>query len=209
MRTKSLALLVMFAGGATSVSAGPTTCETEEFSLWRGRPINALLEGELRALFQCVDRSTQLKYGLIDKTPCSWVMARSLTVGWGFSDFNNGDTYLSANDLAEGLARARFPYWTAIGRALRQESNNTAAARAQSGFPVIASWKTGGPTSNIALILPGGLAYSSAWALKVPRSASITLEDVNTSYVGCRLSNAIGGEAKKNVQYYVRDLAPF
>jgi hypothetical protein len=58
-------------------------------------------------------------------------------------------------------------------------------------------------------IIPGGLAFSSSWALNVPRSASISLDNIDAAYIGCRLSNSFSYDKKSDVRYYYRDLLPF
>jgi hypothetical protein len=77
------------------------------------------------------------------------------------------------------------------------------------GNPVIAAWQSSGPTGHVALIIPGGLAFSSSWGVNVLRSASILLNDIDAAYIGCRLSNAFGADKKADVNYFYRDLLPF
>lgn len=195
--------------GSTQVLGKPTTCETDEQPLWAGRPIDTALESKLGMLFQCIDTSDPTQNKLIDATACNWFVGKSLETVWNFSDFKNGDGYFTANELADGLANGQFSHWTSIGSGDQQESNDTAAIRTDTGNPVIAAWRSGGPTGHVALIIPGGLAYSSSWALNVPRSASISLDNIDLAYIGCRLSNAFGADKKGEVQYYSRDLLPF
>jgi hypothetical protein len=200
---------VLFCCGTTQVLGKPTTCETDEQSLWSGRPIDTALESKLGSLFQCIDTSDPTQYKLIDATACNWLVGKSLETVWNFSDFKNGDGYFTANELADRLSRGLFSHWTLIGAGDQQESSDSAAIRAGAGNPVIAAWQSSGPTGHVALVIPGGLAYSSSWALNVPRSASISLNDIDAAYIGCRLSNAFGADKKGDVKYYYRDLLPF
>jgi hypothetical protein len=134
----------------TKVLAGPTTCETDEQSLWSGRPIDTALESKLRTLFQCIDRSNPAEYKLIDATACNWFVGKSLQTAWGFSDFKKGDGYFTANELADGLASGQFSHWREIGTGDQQEANDTAAIRTKAGNPVIAAWRASGPTGHVA-----------------------------------------------------------
>lgn len=191
-----------------ATQAWGTACESDEQSLWVGRPIDTALESKLGALFQCIDTTDPNQFKLIDATACNWFVGKALEVGWGFGDFKSGDGYFSANQLANGLANQQFSHWTSIGAANQQTSNDIAAVKTTSGNPVIAALKAD-PDGHVALIIPGGLAFSSKWNLNVPRSASISLDNINLAYIGCRLSHAFGPDKIGQVQYYFRDLLPF
>ena len=209
MYSKIFVTLAVCCGWATQVLGAATTCETDEQSLWANRPIDTVLESKLATLFQCVDTSDPNQYKLIDASACNWFVGQALATGWGFADFKNGDGFFTANELASGLANGQFSHWTSIGTADQQASNDTAAIKTTTGNPVIAVWPSSGPNGHVALILPGGLANSPSWNLNVPRSASVSLDDINMAYIGCRLSNAFGADKIGQVQYYFRDLLPF
>jgi hypothetical protein len=206
---KGILAVACICGWSRCVLANATTCETDEAGLWTPATLDTTLEGKLRTLFQCIDTSDPTEYGLIDATACNWFVGKSLETAWSFSDFKNGDGYFTANELADRLAGGQFSHWTALGTGNTQEANDNAASRAKNGNPVIAAWRSAGAIGHVALIIPGNLAYSSSWGLNVPRSASISLNDVNSSYIGCRLSNAFSADKKSSVKYYYRDLLPF
>src|SRR5580704_6990847 len=126
MYWKSLFIFV-FCCSITHALAKPTTCETDEQSLWAGRPVDAALESKLGELFRCIDTSDPTQNKLIDETACNWFVGKSLETVWGFSDFKNGDGFFSANELADRLASVQFSHWTLIGSGDAQESNDTAA----------------------------------------------------------------------------------
>ncbi|OSI74429.1 hypothetical protein BSZ21_05840 [Bradyrhizobium canariense] len=201
--------IILTCCGVTQVYGTPTTCETSEQSLWNASLINQALESKLATLFQCIDTSDPTEYKLRDATACNWFVGKSLETVWNFSDFKNGGGYFTANELADRLSQGVFSHWKAIGSGDQQEANDTAAMRAADGNPVVAAWQSNGPTGHVALIIPGGLAFSSSWGVNVPRSASISLNDIDAAYIGCRLSNAFGANKKSEVQYYYRDLLPF
>jgi hypothetical protein len=206
---RKLFLIALICCDASQVFGKPTTCETDEQALWNAGLVNRALENKLTTLFQCIDTSDPTQYKLIDATACNWFVGKSLETVWNFSDFKNGDGYFTANELADRLSRGLLSHWKTIGSGDQQEANDTAAMRATAGNPVIAAWQSNGPTGHVALIIPGGLAFSSTWGVNVPRSASISLNDIDAAYIGCRLSNAFGSSKKNDVQYYYRDLLPF
>jgi hypothetical protein len=209
MYWKSLLVGAVWIYGASQALGNPATCEKNEQGLWNGSLINSTLENKLGILFQCIDTSNPNEFKLIDATACNWFVGKGLQVGWGFSDFKNGNGYFSANDIADHLANGQFSHWTKIGAGDQQTSNDDAAKHTRDGNPVVAAWQHSGGNGHVALVIPGGLAYSSDWQLNVPRSASISLNDVKSAYIGCRLSNAFGADKKGQVQYYYRDLLPF
>jgi len=141
-----------------------------------------------------------------DKSPCNVFVSRALARVYGIHDFesaNNGTGHLSANQIADKLA-APGSNWTKLGNAGDQAVLEQAQGYANLKKAVIAVYKGEGH-GHVAIILPGKSVASSAWALKVPNSASFPLDEPQKAYIGKPLSNAFGASKKSVVLIYGRN----
>ncbi len=119
---------------------------------------------------------------------------------YGIDSFNNGDGYFLANEIAFRLNGGEFEQWKNLGPASSQSTLTLAGSLVEQGNPVVVAWSSDENHGHVNILLPGGLSKSSTWGLDVPNSANMSLDDINKSYVGCRLSWAFDA-SKKNQAY--------
>jgi hypothetical protein len=141
-----------------------------------------------------------------DRSPCNIFLARALDRVYGIKEFGDParpSTVMRANEIADYVA-ARTDLWVSLGSGDKQDSLNQAQEYANRGKAIIAVWKS--PEANrpghVALILPGQLSNSTTWQLRVPNSASFSLDRPRDSYVGGPLSKAFGAPKKAQVKIY-------
>ena len=207
MFTKLIWIALMLSAVPSVTLAHKCEQDSYEQSLWIEKPIDKRLERKLFELFACLDTRDKNEYKLIDRTACNWFAAKALSQVWGFLDFQTPSGFLSANELADRLSEGNLTHWRVVGSAVDQKANDEAAAMAASGHPVVAVWKAppGTKHGHVAIILPGGVV-PSAWGVRVPRAAQMSLDHPNDAFIGCRVSSAFGEPKKSDVKYYSRDL---
>jgi hypothetical protein len=141
-----------------------------------------------------------------DRSPCNIFLARALDRVYGIKEFGDPTrpaSVMRANEIADYVA-ARTDLWVPLGTGDKQDSLNQAQEYANRSKAIIAVWKN--PEANrpghVALILPGQLSTSTSWQLRVPNSASFSLDRPRDSYVGGPLSKAFGAGKKAQVKIY-------
>jgi hypothetical protein len=154
-------------------------------------------EWALNQLMICQQRSD-------DSTACNRFVGAALERVYGLDDFRRQDgEYLTANQIYTQILVDRSN-WVALGRASDQDALTMAQSLANRGYAVVAI-RPDNPNGHVAMIVPGQLSASSAWAgLLVPNSASLRLNDPARSYVGGMLSRAFGADKRHDVILYQR-----
>lgn len=164
-----------------------------------GRPTPSALEqesaGKLRPLQAC-------QLAIDDRTACNRFLGAGLDILFGNKDFKTGtDSYMVANDIANGLEQPGNAGWTKIGSVSDQAALDRAQQLANNRKPVVVA-RLGrlDPTTKIrgaghvALILPGTLVAASAagdknWGdLRTPNAASFFVDRPTKMFIGCPLS---------------------
>jgi len=199
---KRSALALMFA--TFTFEAYAHKCEQSDPSLWDRSDEYDRVVSYLGNLFQCIDTSDVNEYTLRDRTACNWFVGKAVNEIYGVDSFkiNNTNQYYLANEIAEKLAKNEFDGWVLIGAGNDQGALTLAGNKAELGQPVVAAWSNNAGHGHVSLVMPGGLQKSSAWNLEMPNSANMRLDNINSSYIGCRLSFAFGSDKKSNVALY-------
>jgi hypothetical protein len=143
---------------------------------------------------------------LDDRSPCNVFLARALDRVYRIREFGDParpETVMRANEIADYVA-ARQDLWVPLGKGNEQSALDQAQEYANRGKAIIAVWKnpTAGAPGHVALILPGEQTASASWGLRVPNSASFSLDRPNDSFVGGPLSRAFGSNKKAQVKLY-------
>jgi hypothetical protein len=141
-----------------------------------------------------------------DRSPCNVFLARALDRVYRIREFGDParpETVMRANEIADFVA-ARHDLWVALGSGDDQTALDEAQGYANRGKAIIAVWKNpaAGAAGHVALILPGEQANSASWSLRVPNSASFSLDRPADSYVGGPLSKAFSNQKKAQVKIY-------
>lgn len=162
-------------------------CMNQDSYYWEGeRRLPAY--DTLMEFMQCKDYGDDTENALSDRTACNWFFARGLEALYGITDFTPvGGRWKSANEIAAEISSSAN--WEEIGAADDQAVLQTAADEAAAGVAVVAV-QPEPEHGHVALVLGGPLSASGAWNLKVPNSASFRLDDIDKTYVGCKLSYA-------------------
>jgi len=190
-----------------ALEAAAHKCERTDPALWDRSDEYTRVVTHLGKLFQCIDTTDVNEYTLRDKTACNWFVGKAVDEIYGVNSFKkkkNNEYYL-ANEIASKLANNEFDGWTHIGTGNDQDVLILAGNKAELGKPVIAAWLNGAGHGHVSLVMPGGLQTSSGWGLDVPNSANMRLNNINSSYIGCRLSYAFGSDKKSDVAFYTVD----
>lgn len=183
-------------------------CEQNDRELWRENREYKRTMALVGELFKCIDRSDSNNYGLRDKAQCYEFTGRAIDTVYGRDSFREGQSYLSASSMAQKLHAGEINEWTRLGPASSQDVLSLAAKLTKKGKPVIAAWLGSGGAGHVSLIMPGGLAFSSSWGLKVPNAASISLGALNNSFYGCRLSYALSKDKMARTDLFTLDQNP-
>jgi len=165
-------------------------CEQTDHELWRENREYKRTMALVGELFRCVDRSDLNNYVLRDKTQCSWFTGRAIDSLYGLSSFREAHGYLSSSSMAQKLHAGEISDWQKLGPASSQAVLDLVPRLTKKGKPVVAAWLGKNGQGHVSLVMPGGLAFSSSWGLKVPNAANVTLGALNNSFYGCRLSYA-------------------
>src|SRR6266478_2868721 len=136
-----------------------------------------------------------------DKSPCNTFASRGLQSLYGVNDFVNGGGALSANAIAENVAKN--PDWVNVGNVFNEDNNFCAQALANSAYPVIAVISELGH-GHIALVIPGDPKKSPSWGFNVANGASFRLGEPGKAFVGDLISGAFSVEHAKTAQFYYR-----
>jgi hypothetical protein len=141
-----------------------------------------------------------------DRSPCNVFLARALDRVYRIREFGDParpETIMRANEIADFVA-ARPDQWVALGNGDSQSALDQAQGYANRGKAIIAVWKNpaAGGVGHVALILPGDQANSASWGLRVPNSASFSLDRPADSYVGGPLSKSFSNQKKAQVKLY-------
>lgn len=180
-------------------------CEQSDQNLWReGREFKRTM-AIVGSLFKCLDRSDPNNYSLQDRAQCYWFTGRAIDSLYGLDSFRDENGYLSASAMAQQLHANQISGWKPLGPASDQETLKLGAKLSKKKTPVIAAWLGNNGQGHVSLILPGGLAYSSSWGLKVPNSANISMGAINNSFYGCRLSFALSKDKISDTVLFTLD----
>jgi hypothetical protein len=136
-----------------------------------------------------------------DKSPCNTFASRGLQSLYGVNDFVNGSGALSANAIAENVAKSTD--WVNVGNVFNEDNNFCAQALANRAYPVIAVISEPGH-GHIALVIPGDPKKSPSWGFNVANGASFRLGEPGKAFVGDLISGAFSVEHAKKAQFYYR-----
>jgi len=133
-------------------------------------------------------------------TACNIFLGRALEILFSNTDFKTGtDSYMLANDIANGLDVPGNAGWTKIGVATDQSALDKAQDFANQSLPVVAARKgVGGDAGHVVLIMPGtaqnyqfetDTGRKFQWGdLVAPNSASFFLNHPERMFISCPLS---------------------
>lgn len=138
---------------------------------------------------------------LNDRSPCNTFAGRGLEAIFGISDFKTDGGYMSANEIADFVAKS--DKWASLGTVFNEDNNLCAQAVANDATPVIAVMK-GQPHGHVALVIPGPPKNSPTWQFLVVNSASFFYGAPNSGYVSQPISKAFRPENAKNAAFYYR-----
>jgi hypothetical protein len=188
--------------GAVAASCDPAT----EEQLFDTSRVNSDLEHNLYSLFQCKSDIPQGASEQNDVVACNWFVGEALATLWGHTEFflTPAGRYMLTYEMAAMPPDGWSNFgWTHLGAANDQSALDTAEEEAHRGNAVIALG-----AGHVALILPGGLAKSGGWNLKVPRAAQLRINDIGSAFVGCRLSYSWPPDKIAQVQIYSAPALP-
>ena len=170
---------------SVSVTCLAHECEkSEPVGLFDQGRRNQSLENTLYELFACIPDQELGALQQNDLTACNWFVGKALLEVWDYRGFMIKDRFMTTDELARKSAGFLISKgWVEIGTAGEQSNLMQAEALASQGHAVVAL-KPG----HIALVLPGGLALSPGWGVKVPMAAQLRIRNVESAFVGCRLS---------------------
>jgi len=145
--------------------------------------------------------------GTIEKNinPCSKYIGESVNTVYQVNDFYSNDLkrYLTGTEIIKYLETSS--QWTKVGFAFDQTNLSTSQDLANSKKAVIAVYMGEDNLGHVSIILPGELASSGSWGLKVPNSASFFMNSSQRSYSEKGLSYAFSRNMIKNVVIYRRN----
>ncbi len=201
-----ISVIVMFIVGSMLLNnAIAHQCDQSDGDLWRKDREYKRAMALVGELFKCIDRSDSNNYRLNDKAQCYWFTGRAIDTVYGVDSFREAQGYLSASSMSQKLHSGEIPNWTKLGPASSQEVLTLASNLTKKSKPVIAAWLGTNGQGHVNLIMPGGLAYSSSWGLKVPNAANISLGSLNNSFYGCRLSFALSKDKIEDTYLFTND----
>ena len=164
--------------------------------------LNQNWEGELTTAIK--EFKTCRNTGNLDVSPCSKYIGSSFKTVYGVNDFysNTRGRYLTGTEIVKFLDADAA--WTKLGPAYLQENLDQAQEIANSGKAVMAVYLGDDNLGHVSIILPGELASSGSWGMKVPNSASFFMNIPSKSYMNKALSYAFTRNMIKNVVIYTR-----
>lgn len=119
-----------------------------------------------------------------EERECNRFTAEALCRFYQIDDFKKDDQYVTYREIKD-VVTLNGGSWEAIGVATNQADLDKAQENANNAKATIAFDPT--KTNHVAIILPGEMASSGSWGLKVPNSASFFIHK-SESYINKGLS---------------------